>query len=218
MADEIKTIPTEETELSEAELAEFFADSEKVPFTVTRTLASGKVVKKTFFLDIDPNGVTGIHLARYRKVVAELAVKTEEIQAQAKQNVVADEPEAEPEAESAGADETGENEEVLVSEGTNVRLLSELTDVNDQYADAEAQLLVNLVLGCDYPGKDFRDPKVLCQRVGAGPAAREALHGYFFGSSDEPEAENGTNPTPITEKPSATSEATDSAEDSPPIS
>lgn len=200
MADEIKNLsPEEEIELSEAELAEFFADTEKVTFEVSRTLSSGKEVTKTFIVIVEPNNVEGSDLARYRKVVAEIAVRTDEIRTRAK----AEEDRAEGDADS---DHTS---------GVEVDLTAQVLDATAEYARAEAELLSKLVVSCDYPGKDFSDPGVLIQRKGAGPAARAALHDYFFGSSSEPEEETGETETPNTGSVSASSEATGNSEGSP---
>lgn len=199
---------TEELELSADELAEFFADEEQVAFVVERTLGNGKVVSKPFVLIVDPNRIEAKDMATYRRGVAESAVRTDEIRQEART--------IKPIAEA------GDDEEVALdnvqSSVRELELQVQLFETNDDYKRASAVLLAKLVVGCDYPKKDFSQPDTLLQRVGAGPAALEALHIYFFGSSDEPEEEIGETPTPSTETASDTLEATDSSENTPPTS
>ena len=188
--------------LNNDELADLLSTADKVDFWFEK-MRRGEVVKRAHIvIDVDTDGIGASDIAQYRRNVSANAVAQEELRE---------------EAQKLGFLDEGGKETDLKSPD-KPRLTARLSELATDFNLVVANLVCKMVMSEPIAGKDLRDPTVLCERDGIGPVAREALYTHFFGDFEEPEAETGTNETPLTESASATSEATVIGADVPPIS
>ena len=188
--------------LSNDDLADLFSTADEVEFLYEK-LRRGKVVKSaTITIGVDTEPIDAKAIGDYRRSLASINVREEEIRAVAKAQGI--------------LDEHGDETDVVTPD--KPRLLAELSELNEEFVRAVADLVCKMVVSEPIAGKDLRDPAVLCERAGIGPVARQALYDYFFGYSDEPEVETGATETATIESASVTLEATETTDDALAIS
>lgn len=198
MEDKNYTQPVDEdgNPLSNDDLADLLSTSDKVSFLFEKK-QRGKVVKRaTITLDVDTAGIEAKDTAQYRREIADNAVEQQRLRAEAKEIGILDE----------------DGKDTDLDSPEKPRLVARLGELNDSFTESSARLLAKMVTSGPILGKDFSDPVVLCERDGIGPAAREALYDYFFGDSEEAEAETGNSETPNTESVCASSEPMETKE------